>query len=279
MRSCVRTRRHCEEQSDEAIQLAICGAKVGLLRYARKDVDGAHLPTRYSVIARSSCDEAIQLCFRKMDCFASLAMTWRGTCQHDTPSLRGAKRRSNPSFLSCDEMDCFARLATTRRELTPPRAAVGLRRGRRERVSSLRCLLVIARSSCDEAIHAFLPRRYGIFASLAMSASMLLRVASGTCGSTLLIPPGLLSRYGCSTRPRTSCSSEPCHFSVLRRLWASASAPSRPSNFSRSALLALRKVCTAIDCRMASVFLTRGLSSSINKLCSVSPRPIVAAIP
>jgi len=177
MRSCVRTRRHCEEQGDEAIQLSICGAKGGLLRYARKDVDGAHLPTRYSVIARSSCDEAIQLCFRKMDCFASLAMTWRGTCQHDTPSLRGAKRRSNPSFLSCGEMDCFARLATTGRELTPPRAAVGLRRGRRERVSSLRCLLVIARSSCDEAIHAFLPRRYGIFASLAMTASMILRAA------------------------------------------------------------------------------------------------------
>src|SRR5258708_8686134 len=31
----------------------------GLVRCARKDVDGAHLPTRYSVIARSSCDEAI----------------------------------------------------------------------------------------------------------------------------------------------------------------------------------------------------------------------------
>src|SRR5260370_1100708 len=46
--------------------------------------------------------------------------------------------------------------------LTPPRAAVGLRRGRRERVSSLRCLLVIARSSCDEAIHAFFPRRRGL---------------------------------------------------------------------------------------------------------------------
>ena len=39
--------------------------------------------------------------------------------------------------------------------ITPPRAAVGLRRGCRERVSSLRCLLVIARSSCDEAIHTF----------------------------------------------------------------------------------------------------------------------------
>src|SRR5258708_34842165 len=56
MRSCVWTRRHCEEQGDEAIQLSICGAKGGLLRFARKDVDGAHLPTRYSVI----CEELLR---------------------------------------------------------------------------------------------------------------------------------------------------------------------------------------------------------------------------
>src|SRR3981189_367995 len=31
-----------------------------------------------SVIARSSCDEAIQLLLAVLDCFASLAMTWRG---------------------------------------------------------------------------------------------------------------------------------------------------------------------------------------------------------
>ena len=76
----------------------------------------------------------------------------------------------------------------------------------------------------------------------------------------------------------TSCSSEPCHFSWLRRLCASASAPSRPSNFSRSARLALRKVCVAIDCMIASVFLTRWLSSSISRPCSISPRAIAVAI-
>src|SRR5258708_13391926 len=37
--------------------------RYGLLRCARKDVDGVHLPTRYSVIARSSCDEAIHTFF------------------------------------------------------------------------------------------------------------------------------------------------------------------------------------------------------------------------
>ena len=55
----------------------------------------------------------------------------------------------------------------------------------------------------------------------------------------------------------TSLKFEPSHFSWLSRLCASASAPSRPSNFSRSALLALRKVCVAIDCRIARVFFTR----------------------
>ncbi|MGY2844555.1 hypothetical protein ACVMDN_001809 [Bradyrhizobium sp. USDA 4510] len=59
---------------------------------------------------------------------------------------------------------------------------------------------------------------------------------------------------------------------------ASASAPSRPSNLSRSVRLALRKVCVAIDCRIASVFLTRWLSSSISRSCSISPRAIVVAI-
>src|SRR5258705_3667781 len=76
---------------------------------------------------------------------------------------------------------------------------------------------------------------------------------NGTCGPIIRTCPALLSRYGCRTRPITSCSSEPCHFSLLSRLCASASAPSRPSNFSRSALLALPKVCAAIDCRIASI--------------------------
>src|SRR5258708_13293062 len=39
--------------------------RYGLLRCARKDVDGVHLPTRYSVIARSSCDEAIHTFFAR----------------------------------------------------------------------------------------------------------------------------------------------------------------------------------------------------------------------
>lgn len=50
------------------------------------------------------------------------------------------------------------------------------------------------------------------------------------------------------------------------------------SNFSRSARLALRNVCAAIDCKMASVFLTRWLGSSISRPCSISPRAIVVAI-
>ncbi len=50
------------------------------------------------------------------------------------------------------------------------------------------------------------------------------------------------------------------------------------SNFSRSARLALRKVCVAMDCRIAKVFLTRWLSSSIKRPCSISPRAIVVAI-
>src|SRR5260370_5102100 len=77
--------RHCEERlvrrsstsdggSDEAIHSFFLGRR-GLLRgtlssgahsrdpLARKDVDGAHQPTRYSVIARSSCDEAIHSFF------------------------------------------------------------------------------------------------------------------------------------------------------------------------------------------------------------------------
>src|SRR5690349_7960358 len=29
--------RHCEERSDEAIQLCVCGRKAGLLRFARND--------------------------------------------------------------------------------------------------------------------------------------------------------------------------------------------------------------------------------------------------
>ena len=80
---------------------------------------------------------------------------------------------------------------------------------------------------------------------------------SGTSGPDIRIRAGLSSRYGCKTRSTTSRSSEPRHFSLLSRLCASASAPSRPSNVSRSALLALRKVCTATACRIASVFLTR----------------------
>src|SRR5258708_10674192 len=46
-------------KAEETKQSILSLRRYGLLRCARKDVDGAHLPTRYSVIARSSCDEAI----------------------------------------------------------------------------------------------------------------------------------------------------------------------------------------------------------------------------
>src|SRR5258708_26338232 len=83
-------------------------------------------------------------------------MTGRGPiCQHDTPSLRGALATKQSMLSFRGEMDCFARLAMTGRELTPPLAAVRLRRSRWWRVISLRCLLVIARTSCVEAIHTF----------------------------------------------------------------------------------------------------------------------------
>src|SRR5260370_19266068 len=70
---------------------------------------------------------------------------------------------------------------------------------------------------------------------------------SGTFGPNIRTRSGLLSRYGCRTRSTTSRSSEPCHFSLLRRLCASASAPSRPSNLSRSVLLALGHAAESLE--------------------------------
>src|SRR5258708_26112209 len=80
-----------------------------------------------------------------MDCFAVLAKTWMGPiCQHDTPSLRGA-------------------LATKQSILSLRR--YGLLRCARKDVDGVHLptrYSVIARSSCDEAIHTFFVRRYGL---------------------------------------------------------------------------------------------------------------------
>src|SRR5258708_14952892 len=75
--------------------------RYGLLRCARKDVDGAHLPTRYSVIARSSCDEAIHTFFAAV-WIASLCSQRRGWGPSANTILRHCEellRRSNPYFL------------------------------------------------------------------------------------------------------------------------------------------------------------------------------------
>src|SRR3569833_1580592 len=63
---------------------------------------------------------------------------------------------------------------------------------------------------------------------------------NGTFGPLIRMRSGLYSKNGCSARPMISFSSDPCHFSWLRILCASASAPSRRSYLLRSFLLALR---------------------------------------
>src|SRR5882757_4515774 len=65
--------RHCEERSDEAIH-SFFTRRDGLLRFARNDGSTPELSLLFEI---------------------------------RVPSLRGAKRRSNPSFL-CGLMDCFA---------------------------------------------------------------------------------------------------------------------------------------------------------------------------
>src|SRR5882762_8870903 len=65
--------RHCEERSDEAIH-SFCTRRDGLLRCARNDGSTPELSLLFEI---------------------------------RVPSLRGAKRRSNPCSL-CGEMDCFA---------------------------------------------------------------------------------------------------------------------------------------------------------------------------
>jgi hypothetical protein len=47
-----RPHRHCEERSDEAIQLSCCG-KAGLLRFARKDVADSKPRSRGAICARA----------------------------------------------------------------------------------------------------------------------------------------------------------------------------------------------------------------------------------
>src|SRR4051795_3928224 len=83
--------RHCEERSDEAIQL--CGPQAGLLRTQRRlgrrirghppynalrhchaQGDEAALAA-HSVIARSEATKQSSFVVRKLDCFAALAMT------------------------------------------------------------------------------------------------------------------------------------------------------------------------------------------------------------
>jgi hypothetical protein len=48
--------------------------------------------TAPSVIARSSCDEAIQSCFFALDCFAALAMTDGGHGCHEKEFKRCLKK-------------------------------------------------------------------------------------------------------------------------------------------------------------------------------------------
>src|SRR6266403_1924727 len=100
--------RHCEKRSDEAIH-SFFTRRDGLLRFARNDGSTPGLSVavwnQEAVIARSEATKQSILSLRgEMDCFASLAMT----AQHldclwlfgiRKPSLRGAKRRSNPFFL------------------------------------------------------------------------------------------------------------------------------------------------------------------------------------
>jgi hypothetical protein len=44
----------------------------------------------YPVIARSPCDEAIQLLLAALDCFAALAMMWRVCTRHSPRHCRAA---------------------------------------------------------------------------------------------------------------------------------------------------------------------------------------------
>jgi hypothetical protein len=107
--------RHCEERSDEAIQCFASPIVVAeeLDCFAALAMTARHAPSeripqrerwrlralrrRFPVIARSTCDEAIQ-CFaspivaaEELDCFAALAMTAR-----HAPSERIPKKENIP---------------------------------------------------------------------------------------------------------------------------------------------------------------------------------------
>src|SRR5258708_14866639 len=73
--------RHCEELLRRSNPLFLCAAAWIASRslssgahsrdpLARNDGDGAHLPTQYSVIATSSCDEAIHTFFLRRHAYA-----------------------------------------------------------------------------------------------------------------------------------------------------------------------------------------------------------------
>src|SRR5712672_45601 len=125
-RGLLRGARHCEERSDEAIQ-SFFARRDGLLRCARNDgeawiasrsLSGMHscdslprndgtrallrhcLRQTRSVCARERSDEAIQSFFARRDgllrCARNDGEAWIAS---RSPSLRGAKRRSNPGFL------------------------------------------------------------------------------------------------------------------------------------------------------------------------------------
>src|SRR6267154_2189291 len=109
--------RHCEERSDEAIHALFAARWIA----SRSLSSGAH--SRDPLARNDGSTPELSLLF-----------------EIRVPSLRGAKRRSNPCSL-CGEMDCFASLAMTA-----------------QRLNCLCCLKLECRhceERSDEAIHLF----------------------------------------------------------------------------------------------------------------------------
>src|SRR3954452_12721625 len=109
--------RHCEERSEEAIQL--CGSQAGLLRCARNDGcvrTFAVIPVQRTASLRGAKRRTNPACGSKLDCLAALAATAgsahsRSSCKTHSVIARSEARKQS-SFV-VRKLDCFAALAMT----------------------------------------------------------------------------------------------------------------------------------------------------------------------
>jgi hypothetical protein len=110
--------RHCEERSDDAIQLVVIplSFEAGLLRCARNDGAGFADPRSFPYNALRQCDEQgdeaiqlvpIQLGRSKLDCFAALAMTAESAHSRSFPTPRHPSCMDGP--LSARLFWCFGK--------------------------------------------------------------------------------------------------------------------------------------------------------------------------